>query len=447
MSEPNRPRAWALRLRRAFGVTILVTVVVVALLRWWAEVTIDRRTAALETRLSSLRSRLATDREVIAGPSAPGNAADWYRELEERFSDIQRANAGAFADEVVRRDIPAHLEEGAPETDAMREVIERYGELAALAREGVSRERCDWEHPLEQGQRARLPIDIKSARLAGLLLYLEARRSRDASQALQRSVELIAFGRDLLRHPSLILGMMGLAVQSYGYRAIALTLEGVVSRSDLVWVLEALDRLGPVDATVSLESDRIACEVEIASVVGRAVGEPSLRGDRIVRRPHVPGAIYFAWDWGEYVRYRSWQEEIGALPHLERQAASEVFLRDVERSWGIMTQIAVAHPSEALVHFDTANATHDLVRVLVATHLHHVDVGKLPRTLSALTPYLGEEPRDPFRSERAPLSLVVDGEEGRIYSWYLNGVDDGAACAAWGKGKTADLVVVTRAPK
>lgn len=98
---------------------------------------------------------------------------------------------------------------------------------------------------------------------------------------------------------------------------------------------------------------------------------------------------------------------------------------------------------------DREQAQHDCLRIALAAHGYYREQGHFPDDVQQLVPeYLSEAPVDIFHPRQAPLRLVRQQDQIRIYTVYVNGRDDGGeGFEIDGETTMADYGLVVRAPQ
>lgn len=446
MSDAPRAR-WKRRLLTFAAGALLVGATATGVAFFVADAALEARVAQLERDLESVRERCARERAVIVDDAVEGNAAEWYGEVLRTYAATYDPRAGTPLDvQYAARQIREHVEKGGAITPAMEAVRRDCAELPGMVRQGLRRRTCDWRHPLEVGASAPY-FDQHAVRIVALLMCWDAHEADDPDEALEVALEVVAFGRDLARHPTLFGAAVGETVGFLGYRALGDALARRPTRASLVRVLDALERLGPLDVGVNLDGERLWSLSEFAWTAGRPLGDPAVHALRKSRPgANVVSTIGVAYEWSRYEEFFGRQRATLAAPEAVRRPATQQVIDELDASWTLLTRIASANLAEPMLHADTLNATHHLVRALAAAHLRRLDRGAFPADIAALGEYLPTPALDPFREGGAALSCRVEGDRLVVWSWYANGVDDGGDGVPWGTNASPDLVVSTRLP-
>lgn len=448
---------------RLLGGLCTLGAVVVAVLGWRAGAAMDARAASVRARIEARRAG-PTERPVLLGAPLEANAVDEYRGVEWVLGPGARVQPWpTMVRPALERDHPAAngldlgrsltaafdaLERGeAPPTDAAQ-AVETYASVLEQVRRGLRSTRCDWQVRLEDGLSVEVPA-LPAARQAAQLLALSALREQDAREAARRGLEVVAYGRDLGRHGSMIASMIGAAVESVGLRSLERTLRArALPRAGYEEVLAVLGRVEPIDLAALLDAERLAMEAELARLCGRA---PSRAEADLLELPAIsrlPGVSSIFWDreWRGYVEQFGLVQAAAAAPPAERAARLAAAQEQVGAAGLALSSILVPDVAAFQAHVASSQALRQAARVLAAAHLHRLDAGAFPAGAAALAPLLGGAlPADPHSPTGAPLVFeVVDGEA-RCYSVGDDGVDDGGEDLGATTGG-ADVGLRTRVP-
>jgi hypothetical protein len=327
--------------------------------------------------------------------------------------------------------VEAMLDAHQPPTPAMAKTLALYGPLAMHVRSGVRRSRCDWSLDLTRGAGVDLP---NLAALRSVALYMACEAAGQPPLAAARTgLELVAFGRDVARHDTLIGVMVGIAIQGVGVRTIARALDqGPATKEELAELLAALDHLPPLDLDRALTCERLGMQVELARMSGHPLA-PRASQATSATPPVDPaqmaaaarlGPLFYDRELSGYDQAMGELVEVLKRPASERAAAHEAVMARFQ--YHIFTRIAVPNLATAQDHVERANVEVDLCRLLLAAHLHRLETGQPPARDDELAPRLGGElPRDPFAAPGAPVRWAV--ADGRLRAWSLGPdlVDDG----------------------
>jgi hypothetical protein len=331
-----------------------------------------------------------------------------------------------------------------PLTPEMVETLALYGPLTRHVRSGVRRARCDWKVDLTKGFLVdRVNLEV----LQAVAEYMACEAASQPTLAASRTgLEVVAFGRDVARHDTLVGAALGMWIQGVGVRAIARALDqGGATKEELAELLAALDALPPLDFERALVCERLSTQVGIACLSAHplaprtparpAPGQPT--GLPIVSRI---GPLFFE---REMAGYADAMRDVGEAlkrPTGERRAAHEAARARYQRH--LFASFAV--PNLAVMHHtERAAVAVDLCRLLLAAHLYRAETGRTPARDVHLARRLGGQlPRDPFSG--APVRWAV--KDGRLRAWSVgpNLTDEGGTP---GTGNDeGDVVVSTKLP-
>jgi hypothetical protein len=309
-------------------------------------------------------------------------------------------------------------------------------------RDGAKRSRCDWGVDLGRGYRLLVPNLMAYRNVANYMTFQA--QDQPPLEAARTGLAIMALGRDLGRHPALIGTMIGIALRTMGVRTIVRALARGLDRPGLEEVLVVLGRFEPIDLHVALVTERVSMEVELARMSGRpldanaATIEDDLGQSGLV---HKLGPVFFDREWTGLIEAMDGMDAILAKPPAERaQAQTEL----TERLSGyVYASIALPDANQAQSSVDQANVEVSLARVLVAAHLHRLEVGTFPQDVKPLAARLGGVvPADPFAPGKS-VQLSAQKDEVRAWSVGPNRVDDHGI----GPADRGDIVEVTRIPR
>lgn len=433
----------------------------------------ERRMVVLAAELEELRAARPPERTPLfhlAAEGRDGDAVDDYAAIQWVLGPAPGMTAAPPGAEAtgLGRDHPkasgvpftlappagttveAMLDARQPLTPEMQKTLALYGPLAQHVRSGVRRTRCDWKVDPTQGVAVELP-NLLALRSVAQYMACEA-ADQAALPAARTGLELVAFGRDVARHDTLIGVMLGLAIQGIGVRTIARALDqGPTTRPmtavELDELLAALDRLPPLDLDRVMACERLSMQVQLAQLSGHSHAPRARPG---TSGPAAPaglgvlsrvGPLFFE---REMAGYTDAMAEVAAVlkrPAAERAAASQAVMARFERH--IFASIAVPNLAKMQDHAERANVEVDLCRLLLAAQLHRLATGEAPTRDDDLAPRLGGElPRDPFSG--APVRWAVKDGRLRVWSVGPNLTDEDGTP---GKGADdGDVVLSTKLP-
>lgn len=368
---------------------------------------VERRMVLLSAELDDARAARPPERAPLfhlAHEVQDGDAVDDYAALVSGAPPLLTTPEGATVEDL--------LDEGQPLTPIMAQSLARYGPLTRLVRSGIRRERCDWKVDLASGAAiGRLEIDPFLA-AAEYMAYEAAAQPPPA--AARTGLEVVAFGRDVARHDTLVSGLLGVVIQGIGVRAIARALDqGEASKEELTELLTTLDALPPLDLERGLTCERLQMQVAMA----RCSGHPLAPGRRWTGPTGLPawsriGPLFFE---REMEAYADGMRELGEAlkrPADERAAASRAVRARYQRY--VFAGFAIPDLTATQDNVETVAVEVDLCRVLLAARLHLAETGQPPaRDIDLARRLGGRLPRDPFAG--APVRWAV--RDGRLRAW------------------------------
>lgn len=428
---------------RVLGGLAAAGLLVVVALGAQAGSALDARAARVKEQVAAVKQRPA-ERSVVIGAPHDGDAVDEYHGVEWVLGPGQRTQPWpTMVRPALERDHPAAnkvdlkkaLDEGlealergeALPADASA-ALETYASVIDQLRRGVTASRCDWQLNIEAGFEAEVP-NLLAMRQGAQLLALSALREAEPQEAARRGLEVVAFGRDLARHGTLIGTMIGAAVESIGLRSLERTLRArALPKAGYEEVLAALGKLEPLDLGAALDGERLGVEVSLARLSGRA---PSKGMADVLELPvaaRVPfvSAIFWEREWASYTTHFDRFREAALSPVEGRGGRFTAVEQRLQDEGTMLASIAMPNLSGVVDGLAVAQALRDAARVLAAAHLHRLEAGAFPADAAPLAKLLGGAlPTDPLSPAGAPLVVKVADGEVRCYSVGKDGADDG----------------------
>jgi hypothetical protein len=325
----------------------------------------------------------------------------------------------------------------------------------AAVRDGAKKKDCAFPllKELEESFVAALLPHLSTMRaLARLLViqgkYLESHKKY--REALDIYLAVTRMGYHVSKEPILISGLVGLAVDAIGAKAI----EGCVLRNDLdartlTYVLDSLQSAPSAaqNYVLSLSGEKAFGMSVVDDFFERRLSIADLTGDRPNLREVFPliavrslglRAIVKA----DFRKYWNWMDEWNRLPaHIAFRPENK---RDHEivkefPAWSLAKMLVPAL-SHARVAFVRSEAKRAILIAQVALEVYRNEKGKYPRTLDQLKGTLDVIPIDPFSNEPLKYRRTEDGYV--VYSVNENLVDDQGEQS----DKKEDKDIVGRAP-
>ncbi|MBL4845075.1 MAG: hypothetical protein JKY65_06095 [Planctomycetes bacterium] len=320
---------------------------------------------------------------------------------------------------------------------------ERLKPALRYVRDGLSRGHCDWEVNWEAGMRCEYPDLGYSLYVANLLSYEASQQS--PRQAIQTSLEIVAYGQDMSRSGTNLGYVLGIDVCNLGFQSLAYTLgRAGLEASDYQRVIEALRSYAegvpnPEDALAGTKLQEVLSALALS---GRRLDPPSAHDGtgyssfQVSDSPRFDVAI--ADDIEGYEKLMQGTIEILQLAPADRPAAQTKLTLEIEGSSyvtakGLLYGLQGGVKGLVKTHQDTCDLA-EAARVLAGAHLLRLDSGSFPSGIGAVSPRLGPEPSD----RHTRLGYRLRG--GVLECWGLgeNGRDDG--------GGGDDVRLQTRAP-
>jgi hypothetical protein len=215
----------------------------------------------------------------------------------------------------------------------------RYRFLIERVRQGLSRERCDWQFDPAAGIDAEGPSFFAYRAYAGIVAIEARAHPREASRL---GVELAAFGRDVARYPDVIALLIGGGIEQGACQLIEESAgkAGPPAESeDLVRILEGLP---PLDMERALAGERLGWECLFAEACGERV---LTRRDSEALKNGLPSLkvpkVFVLSEWRAYERAQRALLEAARLPRDRRQAASDAVRAELDEAWSFIARLAV----------------------------------------------------------------------------------------------------------
>jgi len=448
-----------------------------------AKAQLQERSTDLRKRVKDFRKAQARVRKVIFGPARDGNAADDYNALEWVLGPRPQWNgiAPPKMPKTLPRDWPnnggtdplmpfARLMaplRGSPDvpTPADLAVFRAYRPLMQHIKDGLACRQASYDYEFERGAAGSI-MNLLAYRHGANLLSIAALRAEPA-EAVELGLQILAFGADVGRHPTLIGKMMAAAIQAIGVRSLNHTMrERRLSEESLLRIFALLPQIELVELGEALEAETLLLESTLATLSGhpldpeRADYDGSLRGlmggasGGLAER--LAGIIFNrAMINREWKGYQHWfarfRKEIGDVPAWQRGAATAKLERELKGTWLIVAKITIPNIMEARAYAEAGVCRLRALRLVAAAQLYRRRKGAFPSDQKALLPLLGGKPSlDPFRKPGTKaMTLRLEGRELRVYSYGQDGKDDqgtGRLIEDQSSQQTTDVGLITWAP-
>jgi hypothetical protein len=301
------------------------------------------------------------------------------------------------------------LDRGVAPTPEMRAALELHAPLLRCVRDAVGRRSCAWGSAEE--------AVFAPSTGAGVIELAFAAEAEAPAEAARTGLVLVAYARDLLRHPSVVTVNAGEWALHIGARALARAMNRGLGREGYVEVSDALGRLEPIDLRPAAEGARLRALIEVARRSGRLLPQGASPPSPWAR---ARDALRL------HDRWSSLEEEIA----VERQTLG----MDVVARRRFVDRVLRPRPSMVLCEgtsFCGFDAVQDytvqsevesrMARVLAAAHLHRLATGAFPLDPADLDVPL---PEDPF-APGSPVRYRAMSDEVRVWSRGLNLLDEG----------------------
>lgn len=465
---------------------VVALVLLFVILNLTASPGLDAKLEEVKADIQTRRTADAEARSSFLGDTVEGNAVHDYNGIEWVFAggdteqmrmswrttepvlpEGARELATSLADTeyslTVQSNMLAHMEKGEELTPEAQAQFEAYRPLIAYVQQGLRKDHCDWEFQYERHVRAPIPNLLDVRNVANLLAF-EAFTAEDSSDAVERALEIVAFGDDMCTQPTLIGLMIGIAVKSIGFESLERTLRtrADLGVTDYQRVLDVLTRAPRTLVRPAMELEKLGFRACILEMTGRPLSDDPYTGNFFdvfamgsqlsdesgsVGTPLV-GDWLLSRELEGYDSYMTQLIDICDKPLQERQALADALVDDLTGSGHIIAQVAIPNLYEAGKVVDEVNLIQDLVRMLAAAHLHRLETGTFPSELADIQARLGAPTNDPFSADGNPLSLTLEEGRLRCYSVYENGTDEGGVNPNEDhRDETADLVFSTEVPE
>lgn len=445
-SEPKRRSAS--RSCLLFGCLPLLLLILIpgGMLWYQARQSLRERTRELDFEIASFEAELSQPRPVMFGDPQPGNAADEYwlinyvlgapdtwdakipvtlapTQYSYKHAETNKVETTMASIELIKR--AKANDRGPLPADAAR-YLKLYAPLADHIRAGMRKERCDWRPPIEKGAASDILNLIEARSLANMMAYQAV--MADGEEAVEKALEVIVFGRELARHPSLIHSMIGIAVQNSGAETLGSILGRELSPAAYRQVAEVLGRLEPIDIERGLIADRLFLSVHLAAMSGEEKYRSKLDNEEAINLyansstarafgKLLNNRLVLEREWEAYRRWHKRALELARMPFTQRVRASATFDKELEEAWVGVARLAIPNVHEACLHAEKVEASLQALRMLAAAHLHRLEAGSFPEDGAALKPFLGGAlPADPFQDREKPLAYELGEGEARV-SW------------------------------
>jgi hypothetical protein len=315
----------------------------------------------------------------------------------------------------------------------VRELLARQSNAIRLLREAARLPACRFEHDYTDLKVHMVVPELDSARRAANVLRLDANRavvdgrSRDAVDDVNAMFRL---SRGLCDEPTLVAGLVGMAIDQAGITTTEEILPGIKRPEDLTALklgeaaglrralrhcLQAEEASG-----TAFLSDLAAGRVKLRPLLdGPRPGPGRATGSDVMDYP--PFAVmmrvfFIRSDLRSYQQSMKTYRALAAEPYYRPETAAGVDENGRQaKHHGLLTRFLVPALNRAFEAEAQDEALHAAGQVSVAAERYRLDHGAFPPTLDALVPqYLDEVPIDPF--DGGPLKSRLHGGDYLIYS-------------------------------
>jgi hypothetical protein len=285
----------------------------------------------------------------------------------------------------------------------------KYGkDITRHIKEGLKRQNCDWQFEWEKGSSATIP-NLMAQRTAASFMAYEAQLS-PPSEGLRLSLQILAFGKDLERQPTMIGGMIAIAVQAIGYQSVERALRRPLKRADYQLCIEVLNKLGHARGEAMVVSEQQSWEVTFASLAGYSLqpgrgmrdapNEQALR-DFPTAMQYLKFKVAVNREWNQYSYYYGRFLKISQLALDKQEAAFHEVQTELQESYTLIAKAVIPNLFEAFKHVREGNILRDLNLLGAAAHLYRKENGGWPKKTEALKAYL---------EGKVPMDLYTDGK-------------------------------------
>jgi len=325
----------------------------------------------------------------------------------------------------------------------------------AAVREGAKKKDCAFPLLKEKGESfiaALLPHLSPMRNLARLLViqgkYLESQKKY--REALDTYLAVTRMGYHVSKEPILISGLVGIAVDAIGAKAI----EGCILRKKLdtrtlSYLLERLSS-APSPAQnyeISISGEKAFGMSIVDDIFERRLSLADLVDENANLREVLPlissrSAGIRAIVKADFRKYWNWMDEWNDLPaHVAFRPENRKDDKIINElpAWSL-AKLLVPALSRARVSFVRSKAVRAILTAQIALEIYRNEKGGYPKKLAQLKGILSEIPMDPFTNEPLKYKRTMDGYV--VYSVNENLADDGGDGGLSGHGKD----IVGRSP-
>jgi hypothetical protein len=438
---------------------------------WVANKYLDKEIGILEKELNTFVDA-GRQRPALRGDAQSGNAVwhytaiEWVLEPRDRWDEkppehlpktfLSRGSQLSRAGLRLISKGSKTIQRPAPK--AWEATRKRFMPLRRHIQDGLQRERCDWNYPVNRLFDSKLDwVGVKSMAFQRFaMLMATASADQSPEQQAQIALEIIAFGQDYSRHNNPTAAFKSVLVKSTGYRVLEKALNRTLSTESLKSILKQLKRIGLIDGKRVFQCLELGHRAFLTRLRDQLSSgkKNALTEGWVDFKPYglrVSSTMFLAWEWSFSQSIFADLKAYRKLPYSQRQARYEQLSRDLDQSWSVFGKVAVPMALRFLDFELPENTQQELLRTLIAAELHRRDHGKFPTKVEQLESYLdGEIPTDPYRDGNSPVSILNKKNTFFCYSYYNNQKDDQASrikkLRARTKVSDGDLVVSLELP-
>lgn len=275
-----------------------------------------------------------------------------------------------------------------------------------LIQQGVRSSYVRWPADFRDGLSMELPNYLVHKNAAYIAVWNAARS--DPKDAIERALEVIAFGHDHCAHPTLVGTVVGAALQKVGLQSLErrLTFEGQPpTATDLRRIIDALAVI-PTAAPRVVEFETLGNDAVIANFVrSRDISPLMPLPSSVANLAFEPIMI---WKWRDFETFREGYQEIWNAPLFKAHLVSKDLADKIETRKNNLARNLYTNVLTARMAIVECQARKRLILNAAAATLFRMKNGAWPKSTTELGNFYSNKPQASDTTPEAPIEWTVE---------------------------------------
>lgn len=323
-----------------------------------------------------------------------------------------------------------HLEKGRELSPDEQKQLNSIMPILKHVEDGLRCDTMNWECRFEQGMALDVP-NLIAARAVGNLLLYKGHTQNDPDQALEYALKCHAYGVDLSYHPTLIAAMIATAIESNALKTMITFLSRNPSLKACQRALNLLTNEPLPDLKTCFKTERVCMGATICQATGNPL-DPSLKvednqlGFGGLAGNVMTNRIVMNREWEKYDAFLVELLNNMDLPLSQYDAKQTELLKRVEKSWTIISKVAVPNLISAKHQIVELEALLDITRLLLVAKIHEHKTGSIPKKIADFDYHFENKshPKDATKDRNQDFQYKFKDQELTISTKRINGKDD-----------------------